>query len=48
MKIVSILFAIAVGVTFAIKHFEEPVGSVSNSFCGSPDKHCTTFTYEVN
>lgn len=48
IRILSVLVAVAIGVTCAIKHFEEPVGSVTNSFCGSPDRHCTSFTYEVN
>lgn len=48
MKIVSLLVAMAIGVHLAIASFETPVGSVSNSFCGSPDQHCTTFTYRVN
>lgn len=47
MKIASIVLAMVVGVTLAVRSFEEPVGSVSNSFCGSPDRHCNTFTYEV-
>lgn len=48
MKIVSLLVAITIGVTFAIRHFEQPVGAVTNSFCGTPDQHCNSFTYRVN
>lgn len=47
MKVTSIVLVMVMGVFMAVRSFEEPMGSVTNSFCGSPDRHCNTYTYEV-